>query len=258
MKQQEHSTEYDLTVRRRGSRGPLIVFLHGEDGTARSGPFLEALGEHARVIEVVLPGYDGTPIPAWLDDMQDLAFFLTEWMKREAASNIHLVGHSLGGWLAAEMAMLNSTRLASLTLIAPGGLRQEGTKLFDVFLAASTEVARASVRDADLAAQLVLDASAEDRADLLLQNRFMTARLAWQPRFYSPRLAKWLHLVALPTQIIWGAEDRIFPVGLMAAFESRLTHSTTHVLTSCGHLPHTERTQDVAELVRLFTRGFPS
>ncbi|MDB5652293.1 MAG: putative hydrolase [Hyphomicrobiales bacterium] len=258
MKQEDHSTEYDLTIKRVGNEGPLIVFLHGEDGTARSGPFLEALCEHARVIELILPGFDGTPIPAWLDDMQDLAFFLTEWMKKDAVASVHLVGHSLGGWLAAEMAMLNPTRLASLTLIAPGGLRQEGVKLFDVFLAAPREVAMASVCDAELAEQLVLDSLAEDRTDLLLQNRFMTARLAWQPRFYSPRLAKWLHHVKLPTQIIWGAEDRISPVGLTAAFESRLPHCTTHVLPSCGHLPHIERTHEVAKLVRLFTQGFPS
>jgi pimeloyl-ACP methyl ester carboxylesterase len=255
LKQEHHRTDYDMRVQRRGSSGPLIIFLHGEDGTAPSGPFLEALSAHACVIELVLPGYEGTAIPPWLDDIQDLAFFLTEWMKNEAFSSIHLVGHSLGGWLAAETALLNSVRLESLTLIAPGGLRQEGVKLFDVFLAAPLEVARASVHDGDLAERLVLDALAEDRADVLLQNRFMTARLAWQPRFYSPRLAKWLHHVALPSQIIWGAEDRIFPVGLAAAFEARLPRCTTHVLASCGHLPQLERTQDVADLVRLFTQG---
>jgi pimeloyl-ACP methyl ester carboxylesterase len=154
--------------------------------------------------------------------------------------------------------MLDPTRLASLTLIAPGGLRQGGVPLFDVFLAAPTEVARASVFNGEVAERLVLDASAQDRADLLLQNRFMTARLAWQPRFYSPRLAKWLHRVELPTQVIWGAEDRIFPAGLSAAFESRLPYCTMHVLPRCGHLPHIENTQDVAELVRLFTQGFAS
>jgi pimeloyl-ACP methyl ester carboxylesterase len=258
LKQEHRRIEVDMPARRRGDAEPLIIFLHGEEGTFRSGAFIDALSSHASVIAPVIPGFDGSPIPGWLDDMQDLAIFFSEWMKKEAFSSIHLVGHSIGGWLAAEIAMLDPARLASLTLIAPGGLRQRGVTLFDVFLAAPTEVARASAHDGELAEQLVLDASAQDRADVLLQNRFMTARLAWQPRFYSPRLAKWLHRVELPTEIIWGAEDRIFPAGLAAAFESRLQHCKTHVLPRCGHLPHIEHTRDVAELVRLFTQGFAS
>jgi len=174
---------YELKSHRRGSRGETILFLHGESGAGANERFLSELAQTSIVLAPTLPGYDLSPVPAWLDDMQDLALFFRDWIDDQEASRLHLVGHSLGGWLAAEIALLWSPCIASLTLIAPGGLRHPTLRMYDIFMNAPPEVARMSVHDSGLGLRLAADCEPSETTDLRLQNRFMTARLGWQPRF---------------------------------------------------------------------------
>jgi pimeloyl-ACP methyl ester carboxylesterase len=190
--------------------------------------------------------------------MQDLALFLRGWIESLPARRMHLVGHSLGGWLAAEIALLGSTRFASLTLIASAGLRHPTERMYDIFMNAPPAVARMSVQDGALGDRLEAESNDPETTDRLLQNRFMTARLGWQPRFYSPRLEKWMHRIALPSQIVWGAEDRILPPKFASAFESRLPQSRTRILEDCGHNPPLEQPQALARLVSGFAQDHAS
>jgi pimeloyl-ACP methyl ester carboxylesterase len=252
------AVHYDLDARRRGARGETILFLHGEDGAADHEAFLAALATRAIVLAPTLPGYDLSPVPQWLDDMQDLAMFLRDWLRDQDVRRVHLVGHSLGGWLAAELATLDATRLASLTLVAPGGLRHPSARMYDIFMNAPPDVARMSVHEAELGERLARACDDPATTDTRLQNRFMTARLGWQPRFYSARLEKWLARVTLPTQLVWGADDRILPRAFASGFETRLSGSRTHILPSCGHHPPLEQPQELASLILNFAEEHAS
>jgi pimeloyl-ACP methyl ester carboxylesterase len=75
-----------------------------------------------------------------------------------------------------------------------------------------------------------------------MKNRLATAKLAWQPRFYNPHLAKWLHRVSVPTLILWGDHDKIIPAGYGPAFRDLIPGARLEVFTNCGHVPHIEQT----------------
>jgi pimeloyl-ACP methyl ester carboxylesterase len=83
----------------------------------------------------------------------------------------------------------------------------------------------------------------------------MTARLAWTPRFYDPQLAKWLHRLHLPTLVVWGADDAIFPAGQAAAFAGAIAGARTVVIPATGHLPHLESPAAFAAAVNAFSDG---
>lgn len=249
---------YEVKAQRRGARGETIVYLHGETGAGDSESFVSRLAETHRVIAPTLPGYDLSPVPGWLDEMQDLALFFRDWISAQDADRVHLVGHSLGGWLASEIALLGSARIASLTLVAPGGLRHPTLRMYDIFMNAPAEVARMSVHDAALGARLARECDDPETTDLRLQNRFMTARLGWQPRFYSARLEKWMHRIEAPAQIVWGEADRIFPSGFAQEFEARLRAGKTRILPACGHNPPLEQPEELARLVTTFAEDHAS
>jgi pimeloyl-ACP methyl ester carboxylesterase len=75
----------------------------------------------------------------------------------------------------------------------------------------------------------------------MLKHRFTIARVAWHPPFFNPELAKWLHRIAAPTHIVWGEQDRIFPVAYARAFERLIPNSRVTVIPRCGHVPHVEQ-----------------
>src|SRR5262249_27005182 len=113
----------DCRVRlmREGAGAPL-VFLHGGGG---SGIWLPALARPAKKVDVIAPDHPGfgeSDMPAWLDTVGDLANFYLDFLDQLDLRSVHLVGSSLGGWIAADLAVRNSTRLASLTLIGAAGI----------------------------------------------------------------------------------------------------------------------------------------
>src|SRR5256885_12674725 len=79
------------------------------------------------------PGFGASDTPAWLDTIGDLANFYLDFLDQLDLRGVHLVGSSLGGWIAADLAVRNPTRLASLTLIGAAGIYVEGVEQVDTF-----------------------------------------------------------------------------------------------------------------------------
>ena len=126
----------------RGGKGEPLLFLHGASGASRWLPFMEKLSEKYEVIVPEHPGFGASGDPEWLDNISDLAFFYLDVMDHLGIDRINLVGTSIGGWLAAEVAIRNATRLASLTVVAPAGIRVKGHRKGDVFMWNAEQTAR--------------------------------------------------------------------------------------------------------------------
>jgi pimeloyl-ACP methyl ester carboxylesterase len=77
--------------------------------------------------------------------------------------------------------------------------------------------------------------------DAMLKNRTTSAKLSWQPRNHDPNLRKWLHRIAVPTLLLWGAHDKVFPMPYAYAYQQLIPGSQAVVLPECGHLPHVEQ-----------------
>ena len=118
--------DLEVAYRRSGSGEP-VVFLHGAGGTRMWLPFYERLSETVDLIAPEHPGFGDTEFPDWLDGFDDVVLHYRDFLDELALDRVHLVGFSLGGWIAADLAIFYPERLKSLTLISPAGLHVAGS-----------------------------------------------------------------------------------------------------------------------------------
>jgi pimeloyl-ACP methyl ester carboxylesterase len=229
-----------LSVNRAGE-GETILFLHGAGGAARWAPFMADLADRYDLIVPEHPGFGQSDTPSWLDNVGDLAYFYLDFLERRKLGRVHLVGASLGGWIAAELAVRNQAQIKTLTLVAPAGIHLEGVPKGDIFLWTPEQVARNLVASQILADEMLAMPVSEAEQRTALQNSCTMAKLSWQPRLYNPHLKKWLHRITAPTQILWGDQDKIIPTPYGAAFQSLIPGSSLQIFADCGHLPQIEK-----------------
>src|ERR1043166_3786878 len=177
--------------------GRPLLFLHGAAGFEWS-PLLDALGARHRVIVPEHPGFGRSQIPSWMMGIGDVAFFYLDVLRALDLRDVHLVGHSVGGWIAAELAIRSTGRLASLGLVAPMGVAHPEIGFGDIFLWTADEFARRQFHD-EARAEEWRKTTALLGIDTLLQNRAALARLGWHPRLSNPQLPTWLHRIDVPT-----------------------------------------------------------
>jgi pimeloyl-ACP methyl ester carboxylesterase len=242
-----HSTETmtidgaKIRVLRGGPGGAQpLVFLHGAGGHSGWMAFLEELSQRFAVYAPEHPGFGQSDDPPWLDGVGDLAYFYLDFLKTLGLERVHLVGTSLGGWIAAEMAVRDTARLASLTLVGAVGITAQGETIPDIFRMPVEENLRRFYADQERAARRVGDVAKADMR-LVAKNQATVTRLAYWPRFYNPDLGKWLHRVDVPTLLIWGAEDGLVPPKFGEAYRSLIPGAKLTVLPAAGHAPFDEQ-----------------
>ena len=231
---------------RRGGAGEPLLFLHGASGAPVVLPFMEKLAQRFEVLVPEHPGWGRSDEPEWLENIHDAAYFYLDFLKFLNLKSVTLVGSSMGGWIAMEMAVRDTSRIKSLVLVSPAGIAAPGVQPADIFLMPPEEMVRNLFVDQKLAEARL--AQPED-LDISLKNRHTTARLAWEPRLHDPHLGKWLHRIDVPVKIVWGRQDRILPVGLLESLRNFLPKAQVHVLENCGHLPQVEKVDEFVEIV---------
>ena len=236
----------------RAGTGPTVLVLQNADWPSQWLPFMDRLSEHYDVVVPDHPGFDASETPDWLDDLTDLAFFYLDFLKALGLRDVHLIGSSLGGWIAAEVAVRSTSRLVSLTLIDAAGIHLKGTEKGDIFLWTPEERIRNMFSDQSLAEARLAVPETEAFTDTMLKNEFATAKLAWEPRFYDPQLRKWMHRIDVPALVVWGGADKIFPSAYAAEYASLLPDARVEILDGCGHLPHVERPDAFLEKFNAF------
>jgi pimeloyl-ACP methyl ester carboxylesterase len=229
-----------VAVMRGGAGRPLLV-LHGADDGGSWLPYMASLAARHDVIVPEHPGYGDSDTPDWLDTIADLACFYLDFLDALDLTDVDLVGLSLGGWIAAELAVRNTRRLASLTLAGAAGLHVKGVAQLDSFLRSDEQRIRDLFHDPACGDAMVERFRALE--DVGLKNQATTARLIWQPRGYDPHLAKWLHRIDVPTLLVWGADDRVYPKDHAFAYQRLIPGAKTVIVPDSGHLPHVEQPQ---------------
>jgi pyruvate dehydrogenase E2 component (dihydrolipoamide acetyltransferase) len=230
-----------------------VVFVHGFGGDLNTWMFNQpALADSRRAVALDLPGHGGST--KTLDKAVDAASFAADIDRALSALGIerlHLVGHSMGGAIAMHFAGWQPERVASLTLIAPAALGREITGTFiDGFVKAQRrremqEVLALLVHDPSLVSrQMVEDVLRYKRLDGV-QAALEVLAAEWFP--HGVQRAGWADtLGGVPTQIIWGREDRIIPVAHGEALIGKLP---VHIIEQAGHLPHMEKSGEVNRLI---------
>ena len=239
----------------RGGNGMPLMYLHGTDGLAEWPAMLDTLAGKFDVIAPDHPGFGASEIPGWIDDVSDVAYLYLDAIEKLGLSSLHVVGQSLGGWIALEMAIRSTQRLRSLTLISSAGIHVKGVPKADIFMIDPEEQARLAYADPKAGEAAAERVAADKYQDLAILNRIASARFGWQPRFFNPRLERWLHRVNVPTHVIWGEEDRIIPLAYGEAFHRLIPGSKLTTIPNAGHLPHVERAEAVTKAVHAFLQN---
>jgi pimeloyl-ACP methyl ester carboxylesterase len=238
---------------REAGTGATVVFLHSVAG-ASWDPLLDALSAGYRVLAPEHPGFGRAVIPDWMMSVGDVAFCYLDVLQALDLRDVHLVGHGLGGWIAAEIAIRSSERLASLALLAPAGVESPEAPFDDIFAWTAEEFARRHFHDRKLA-QDWQQAQARLDIDVVLQNRTALARLAWNPRMHSPQLPYWLHRIDVPTLLVWGEDDQVVPFACHAPFKRAVRQADLIALPQSGHALPIERAREIAPRLARFFHG---
>jgi pimeloyl-ACP methyl ester carboxylesterase len=236
----------------RDGKGAPLVYLHGAAGVPPWVPFFTQLAGKYELLVPEHPGFGTSDNPTWIRNVGDVAMYYLDFLDGLGAERVHLVGHSLGGWIAAELAVRNCARLATLTLIAPAGIRVKGVLSGDNFIWSPEELTRNLFHDQAFAEQMLAHTPSEEEADLALTNRFMAAKLGWEPRWFNPALERWLHRISVPTLVLWGADDKIMPSRYSELWGARVAGAQVDVIPECGHLPFVEKADATATKILRF------
>jgi pimeloyl-ACP methyl ester carboxylesterase len=234
---------------RRGGSGEPLLFLHGASGAPVILPFMEKLAQRFDVLVPEHPGYGQSDEPEWLENIHDMAYFYLDFLAQLNLREVTLVGSSMGGWMAMEIAVRDTARLKSIVLVSPAGIAVPSAPPADIFLMSPEETVRNLFHDPKLAEARLAAPVTPEAVDIGLKNRHTTARLAWDPRLHDPFLPKWLHRIDVPVKIVWGRQDRILPVEMLSEYRKLLPGAEIAILENCGHLPHAEKVDEFVDIV---------
>ena len=231
----------DLPLIRKGS-GPQILMLHGGDGPVSHLPFVDRLAEQYEIIQPIHPGFSGSPIPEHFDNLQDLIFLYLDLIDSLDLRNTILMGFSMGGWLAAEIAVMNTRRLSKLVLVDSVGIKPGGPfdrDVADVFAVSPDEQIRISWHDTSKAPDPAT--MTDDELQILAANRIAHGLYTWEPYMHNPKLPYRLHRIDIPTLLIWGEGDGIVTPSYGEAFRAMIPGAKMAVISEAGHFPQIEQ-----------------
>ena len=244
---------------RRGGSGTPVLVIHGELGVPGWLESFAQLAEHHDVIVPSLPGYGRSTRPDWIMGVHDLAAWVT-WFARDIdlRTPVNVIGCSLGGWVAAEIATVAPQFFNKMVLVGAMGIKPEQGEIFDYFLESGlTGLRRAFHRPEQSSAFMRYWGNewTPEETDLVEQHREMTCRIAWKPYMHSLTLRHLLPGVSTPTLLLWGGEDAITPINSGEIYQRAIPRSRLVVIENCGHMPEMEKPAEFARLVENFLSG---
>lgn len=267
-------SRHSLNVRGRkvtvleGGQGDPLVYLHGfadvHGVAAEFQPFHRHLSEHARVVAPAHPGCAGSDELEDGCSIDDVVFHCLEVFDALGLKYFDLVGHCVGGWIAAELAVRHPERIARLVLIGACGLFVPGEPIGDVFMHAQPERGTdyQSLRTllfSEAEAPAALRFFPDGRGDIDEEvRRYQMLRFGSfigfkPPYFYSRALRGRLHRATMPTLAVWGDDDRMVPRAHGDAYVEGLPGARTlELVQGAGHAAPLEQPQATADVVRRF------
>ena len=247
---------YQAEVLRAGQGDPLI-YLHGAVGHKGWAPFLDRLAEHFTVYAPYIPGYSQSTGLDLLDDVLDLTLHHFELMDALGLSSAHVVGHFLGGMIAAEMSAVAPGYVKNLVLASPAGLWRDDAPVVD-FLAMNPAELQECLWAEPGDGSTDADAESAERAQaLLLPERVQDLTAAGKFLWPIPDrgLKRRAYRIKAPSLIIWGGEDRINPTVYAEDFSKLIAGSKVQVLAKAGHLSMLEQPDAFSEAILGFLNG---
>jgi pimeloyl-ACP methyl ester carboxylesterase len=237
-----------VTVAEAGSGRPFLL-LHGGAGPFSFLSFGELLARErpARVLTPTHPGWNGTPRPDDLTTVRGLAELYAALLDELGLTGVTVVGNSIGGWIAAELALLGSPRVSRVVILNGVGITVPGHPVADFFSLTPAELTELSYADPDRF-RFDPEALPDTQKAVLAANRQAIALFAGTT-MADPTLAARLAAVTVPTCVLWGESDGIVDAEYGKAYAAAIPGAVHLPLPGAGHLPQLETPQQTLEAI---------
>jgi pimeloyl-ACP methyl ester carboxylesterase len=246
--------DLNVAYRRKGSGEP-VVFLHGAGATRMWLPFYERLSERVDLIAPEHPGFGDTEFPEWLDGFDDLVLHYRDFFDLLELERLHLVGFSLGGWIAADLAIFYPERLKSLTLITPAGLHVPEAPMVDLFAMPPEGIPDILFNGNFLPyTDYLPNPTVLDEIVQAFGEMGALARLIWTPRF-DPKFERRLPGIRVPTLVIGAEDDWLIPNVHADRWAEIVPGATLERIPGTGHGVIMQAPDRTAEVILSFVDG---
>ncbi|HEY3866737.1 MAG TPA: alpha/beta hydrolase [Actinocrinis sp.] len=222
-----------------------LLLLHGGAGPRSVGGLAAALAEHTHVIAPTHPGFDGTPRVGWLESIADLADAYLDLIEELKLETVMVVGNSVGGWIAAEMALRDiKGRIKAVVLINGTGIRPDNAnQIIDVRTLPPHAIGRLSFHNPALRPDPA--SLSDDQRAAAAANMQTLASYSGDEFLFAPRLRRRLHRVTVPALVVWGEQDGLYSADYGRCYAEAFANGHFAPIAEAGHLPHIERPEAV-------------
>lgn len=239
-----------LTFSDAGEGRPYLL-LHGGMGPASMMGLGAALARTGRAIIPVHPGFDQTTRPDWFHRIDDLVLAYLALIEQLALTDVTVVGNSVGGWIAAELGLRQSSCIKAIVLLDAVGMEptpETGAIADPAQLGPS--VLNYSFHDP---ATFASAPQPPDAATKRAANQNVLTIYAGQPFMHDPGLGARLSALTVPALVLWGESDRIVTPTYGRQFAELMPSSVFKVLPKAGHFPQIEQMPEVVTRITDFT-----
>ena len=218
-----------------------VLVLHGGGGPATVAPIAAHFAGDSRVLLPTHPGWNGTPRPEWLTDIPALAGAYRQLLADQELTDVLVIGSSIGGWVAAQLAADDSEgRIARVVIIDGAGIEVPGEPVVDFARLSPREQAEHSWHDAD---KFFVDPASWPPERLAAQRANMAtmAVLTSAHGMSDPALQARIGDIRIPALVLWGESDRVFTPEYGRAYAAQLGNARFQSIAGAGHLPQLEQ-----------------
>jgi pimeloyl-ACP methyl ester carboxylesterase len=243
----------EVEVARKGAGAPLLL-LHGGGGPVIGQPFTDELSRKFEIIAPTHPGFGGTKVPDHFDGMEDLKYLYLDLLDALDINDAVLMGISMGGWLAAELATISCARFSKLILVDAVGVKIGGPTdrdIVDIWGIPPEEATRIMWHDPEKAPKM--EGLSDEAFAGIAANRIALGLYTWEPYMHNPKLPHRIHRISVPTLVIWGASDGLVKPDYGEAYAKLIEGAKFVAIPEAGHSPHAEQPEAFLSQVLAFT-----
>ena len=257
-----------------GNKGPAVLLIHGLGGSAENWqPNIDALAEKYRVYVLDLPGFGRSDKPVVPYSVPYFAGFLPEFLALQGIERVTLVGNSMGGAIAVQVACSRPDMVDKLVLVDAAGFGTKaniafrlvsipflGERLIRSSRKATQNVLRTLFHDPSLVTEEMIDFALEIagrpgyRESFLTTVRSVLSFRGAKGTFVQSTLDS-AHRLRCPTLVVWGRQDKLLPIQDAHIAASVIPNAKLELLDACGHCPQLEHPEAFNSTVLRFLGG---
>ena len=235
-----------------GGSGDPLLYLHGSGGL-EEGEHLDMLAERFTVYAPHHPGFGPTEGLDHIDDIIDMALYYHDVMDALGLESAHVVGYSLGGMLAAEIASLCSHRVRRLVLASAVGFWHDEAPVLDFMAMPPDQLLPYIFHDPESGA-IQKAFTVPEGADAMMEALFKRMQsFTAAGKFLWPipdrGLKRRIHRIKAPTLILWGESDGLVPASYAEDFKSAIPDSRVAILKEASHMLMYEQTEQFVSAI---------